>query len=66
MHLDGVKMSVSVATVELIAAGEGTNLRYTEQGVFLDGLDTPQAREHGTGEMLDKLREALAREAAAR
>ena len=27
----------------------------TEQGVFLDGLDTPAAREHGTGELLDAL-----------
>jgi uncharacterized protein YndB with AHSA1/START domain len=60
MHLNGAKMSVSVTTVELLAAGEGTQLRYTEQGVFLDGLDKPEMREHGTGEMLDKLAAALA------
>ncbi|HEV2981468.1 MAG TPA: SRPBCC family protein [Solirubrobacteraceae bacterium] len=60
MHRDGARMSVSVSTVELIAAGDRTRLRYTEQGVFLDGIDTPQAREHGTAEMLDKLGEALA------
>jgi len=27
----------------------------TEQGVFLDGLDTPAEREHGTRELLDTL-----------
>src|SRR5262245_39430913 len=37
MHRNGERMSVSVTTVELRAAGEGTELRYTEQGVFLDG-----------------------------
>jgi uncharacterized protein YndB with AHSA1/START domain len=65
MHRDGVKMSVSVGTVELLATRDGTRLRYTEQGVFLDGEDTPEAREHGTRELLDKLGEALAREGAA-
>jgi uncharacterized protein YndB with AHSA1/START domain len=65
MHRDGRRMSVSVTTVELLAHGEGTHLRYTEQGVFLDGEDEPEAREHGTKELLDKLGEALAQEAAA-
>jgi len=60
MHRDGARMSVSVTTVELIAAGAGTHLRYTEQGVFLDGLDRAELREHGTAEMLDKLGEAIA------
>jgi hypothetical protein len=59
-------MSVSVSTVELLAAGERTHLRYTEQGVFLDGQDTPAAREHGTREILDKLADALAQGALAR
>jgi uncharacterized protein YndB with AHSA1/START domain len=66
MHVDGARMSVSVVSVELVAAGEMTELRYTEQGVFLDALDTAQAREHGTAEMLDKLGETLAPQAAAR
>jgi uncharacterized protein YndB with AHSA1/START domain len=64
MHRDGVRMSVSVTTVELLANGEGTDLRYTEQGVFLDGQDKPEQREHGTNELLDKLGEALAQGAA--
>ena len=64
MHRDGVRISVSVTTVELLANGDGTHLRYTEQGVFLDGQDTPELREHGTKELLDKLGEALAKGAA--
>ncbi len=64
MHRAGARMSVSVSTVELLADGAGTHLRYTEQGVFLDGEDTPELREHGTKELLDKLGEALAQEAA--
>ncbi len=64
MHRDGVRMSVSVTTVELLADGDRTHLRYTEQGVFLDGIDTPEQREHGTKELLDKLGDALAQGAA--
>jgi uncharacterized protein YndB with AHSA1/START domain len=60
MHRDGKRMSVSVTTVELLAAGGRTRLRYTEQGVFLDGEDKPELREQGTKELLDKLGEALA------
>ena len=55
MYLDDARISVSVATVVLEAVGEGTKLTMTEQGVFLDDLDTPAAREHGTGELLDTL-----------
>jgi uncharacterized protein YndB with AHSA1/START domain len=65
MHRDGVRMSVSVTTVELVADGDRTHLRYTEQGAFLDGEDTPEQREHGTRELLDKLAEVLAQGAAA-
>jgi uncharacterized protein YndB with AHSA1/START domain len=65
MHRNGVKMSVSVTTVELAGDGGATHLRYTEQGVYLDGHDKPELREHGTGEILDKLGAALAKEGAA-
>ena len=41
MYRDDARISVSVATVEFEAAGTGTKLTMTEQGVFLDGLDTP-------------------------
>jgi uncharacterized protein YndB with AHSA1/START domain len=55
MYRDDARISVSVATVEFEAAGTGTKLTMTEQGVFLDGLDTPAEREYGTRELLDTL-----------
>jgi uncharacterized protein YndB with AHSA1/START domain len=59
MHRDDDRISVSVSTVEFEADGEGTKLRYTEQGVFLDGHDKPALREEGTAELLTALGEAL-------
>lgn len=64
MRLDDKRISVSLATVEFKPAGAGTRLIYTEQGAFLDGYDDPAGREHGTGALLDKLKEALKRESA--
>jgi uncharacterized protein YndB with AHSA1/START domain len=55
MYRDEARISVSVATVTFEAMGTGTKLTMTEQGVFLDGLDTPAEREHGTRELLDTL-----------
>ena len=55
MHLDGKRISVSLATTELIPAGEGTRLVYTENGSFLDGLDTVNPRKGGTEWLLDAL-----------
>jgi hypothetical protein len=46
--------------VEFAAAGQGTELTFTEQGVFLDGGDTLAVREKGTGELLDQLGSVLA------
>ncbi|TIV97963.1 MAG: polyketide cyclase [Mesorhizobium sp.] len=54
------RVSVSLATIELIAEGKGTRLIMTEQGAFFDGIDTSSTREHGTGELLDALGAALA------
>jgi uncharacterized protein YndB with AHSA1/START domain len=56
MYLDDARISVSVTTIVFEAADDGgTKLTMTEQGVFLDGLDDPAEREHGTGEMLNAL-----------
>jgi uncharacterized protein YndB with AHSA1/START domain len=66
MHLDEARISVSLGTVELKAAGDGTRLVYTEQGAFLDGLDTAAPREQGTGSLLDALGEELQRQEATR
>jgi uncharacterized protein YndB with AHSA1/START domain len=61
MYLDDTRISVSVATVVFEAEGDGTKLTMTEQGVFLDGLDNPAEREHGTGELLNTLARYLQR-----
>ena len=60
MDVDGERMSVSVATVELTPTDGGTRLTLTEQGAFLDGLDRVEYRERGTREMLDALGRELA------
>jgi uncharacterized protein YndB with AHSA1/START domain len=64
MHLDEARISVSLATVEFKPAGAGTRLIFTEQGAFLDGLDTPASREQGMGALLDGLGAELRRQAA--
>jgi uncharacterized protein YndB with AHSA1/START domain len=55
MDMGGVRISVSITTVELLDVDGGTKLIFTEQGAFLDGHDTVEIREHGTGELLDML-----------
>lgn len=55
MHLGDQRISVSLGTVELSPDGEGTRLSYTEQGAFLDGLDSAAERQSGTGQLLDAL-----------
>lgn len=64
MHLDENRISVSVATVEFKSESAGTRLICTEQGVHLDGYDTPAQREEGTGHILDALGTEVAREPA--
>ena len=63
MYADDARISVSVATIEFAKSGEGTALTWTEQGVYLDGIDGPQAaelRRGGTAEMVDGLTRYLA------
>lgn len=55
MHRDQERISVSVATIEIEGLGAGTQLTLTEQGVFLDDLDTSAEREHGTNVLMDTL-----------
>ena len=55
MLLDGVRISVSVATAEFKRERDGTRLVFTEQGAFLDGYEMPARREHGMGSLLDSL-----------
>jgi uncharacterized protein YndB with AHSA1/START domain len=55
MLLDGIRISVSVATAEFKPEREGTRLVFTEQGAFLDGHEMPARREQGMGSLLDSL-----------
>jgi hypothetical protein len=59
-----MRISVSLATVELKPVGAGTRLIFTAQAVFLDGADKAEDREHGTRALLDNLGVALRRDAA--
>lgn len=59
MHIDGMKISVSLATLTFEKAVKGTKLTVTENGVFLDGYDDSGSREHGTGLLLDQLGASL-------
>jgi uncharacterized protein YndB with AHSA1/START domain len=61
MYMGEARISVSVASVELVAEGTGTRLVYTDQGAYLDGYDNPAQREEGTRELLDALGAELAR-----
>jgi uncharacterized protein YndB with AHSA1/START domain len=63
MLMDGMRVSVSLATGELEPDAAGTRLRLTEHGAFLDGHDSRARREQGTGSLLDALGEWLRQEA---
>lgn len=65
MYMGEARISVSVATFEFVPDGDGTRLVLTEQGVFLDGLDTAEQREEGTGVLLDSLGALLSKSADA-
>jgi uncharacterized protein YndB with AHSA1/START domain len=60
MYLGQDRISVSVTTVQIEPADDGTTLTYTEQGAFLDGLDQPEARHEGIESLLDNLGKYLA------
>jgi hypothetical protein len=55
MLVDDRHMSTSLTTIVVEPDADGTRLTYTEQGVHLDGLDSVEGREEGTGELLDNL-----------
>jgi uncharacterized protein YndB with AHSA1/START domain len=59
MHADEDRISVSVATVQFHSEEARTRLVLTEQGVFLDDLDTVAQREEGTRSLLDSLAASL-------
>lgn len=55
MHINGRRISVSLASVEFRPDGDGTHLVITEHGMFLDGLDTLEQRRAGTEELMNQL-----------
>jgi uncharacterized protein YndB with AHSA1/START domain len=55
MTMGGQRISVSLSTIELEPAGQGTRLRYTEQAAFLEGGDGAQMREQGWRELFQNL-----------
>jgi uncharacterized protein YndB with AHSA1/START domain len=68
MYANDARISVSVATIEFGKSGDGTDLTWTEQGAYLDGIDgaeAPALRKGGTAEMLDGLTRYLTRAADA-
>jgi uncharacterized protein YndB with AHSA1/START domain len=61
MLMDGRRISASLGTVEILPVAGGTKLVLTEQGAFLDGLDTNAQRAEGTEQFLDSLGTYLTR-----
>lgn len=61
MDRNGARFSVSLASVELKPADNGTRLILTEHGAFFDGADGIKMREAGWRELLQKLDEHLAK-----
>lgn len=59
MHIGDDRISVSLATIELRAEGNGTKLVLVEQGAYLDGFDNPKLREDGTNQLMDALAASL-------
>ena len=59
MHMDGKKISVSLAAIEFHPEGTGTKLRLTEYGLFLDGLDNMEQRKAGTLGLIGQLGDYL-------
>jgi uncharacterized protein YndB with AHSA1/START domain len=55
MSMDGRPFSASLATIELVPDGSGTDLLFTHQGAFFEGADGPEMRKGGWESLLDKL-----------
>jgi len=61
MTLGEQRISASLATFELLPAGRGTDLIFTEQGAYFEGADGPQIREAGWRQLLEQLAKELTR-----
>ncbi len=65
MYSNDSRISISVASIEFLESANTTTLIWTEQGAFLDGLDTSDLREGGTSWLVDNIAEYLESETAA-
>jgi uncharacterized protein YndB with AHSA1/START domain len=61
MLLDDRKISVSLATIEMAAQGDGCKLTVTEQGAFFNGYHDNGSRERGTADLLDRMAASLSK-----
>lgn len=59
MTLGGNRISSSLSTVELVAVGDKTLLKFTEQGAFYAGADGPDIRQQGWQFLLERLSQDL-------
>jgi uncharacterized protein YndB with AHSA1/START domain len=59
MYSNDARISISIASIQILEAADSTILVWTEQGAFLDGLDTSELREGGTSWLLDNIAEYL-------
>jgi len=55
MHVNGEKISASLATIEITPTPTGALLTVTEHGAFFDDLDYGSRREEGTRQLLEAL-----------
>ena len=61
MSVGDMRISASLATIELLPAEKGTDLVLTHQGAFFEGADGPQMREEGWRKLLEQLARELTR-----
>ncbi|MGA2910161.1 MAG: SRPBCC family protein [Terracidiphilus sp.] len=59
MSMDGTPFSASLATIELIPNGSGTDLLFTHQGAYFENADGPAMRKAGWEKLLGKLEKEL-------
>lgn len=59
MDRNGVRFSVSLASVELAPADNGTRMIFTEHAAFFEGADGVKMREAGWRELFGKLEHYL-------
>lgn len=57
MHVNGERISVSLASIEFERVNSRTRLKLTEQDMFLDGTDNVEGRKRGTEDLFDQLQE---------